>query len=77
MSERDLLELHGLHDRWLAIDSRGTRRPSQGLAVLPNGAVVVDHDPELDRLCLRIAAREQTSLSIVFCGRSARARAEG
>lgn len=64
MSDREVLELHGLHDRWVALDPRG----GDGLAVLPTGAVVVDYDEELDELCRRITASQQTSLQIVYCG---------
>ncbi len=69
MSYPELQHLSDLHDRWVAIDPRG----GTGLFPLRSGAVVVDHDEEIDELCRRITAEHKTSLTIVFCGRRPRA----
>ena len=64
MSISDLRPFPELHDRWVAIDPRGGR----GLLALRTGAVVVDLDPDLDALCLRVSASRRSSLTILYCG---------
>ena len=72
MSYPELLAHEDLHDHWVAIDPAGgpAGRPRGGIGgpALRSGAVVVDHDAEIDALCARISAAQKTSLHIVYCG---------
>ena len=71
MQPTDLHELADLNlaGRWVAIDTRG----GMGLKSLPSGAVLVDYDSELDKLCLRMAEAGRTSLTIFLCNQRAAA----
>jgi hypothetical protein len=67
MQRTDLVKLAemNLAGRWVAIDMKG----GSGLRSLPSGAVLVDHDTELDALCLRVAEAGRKSLTIFQCER--------
>ena len=75
MSLRDLSSVPSLQNRWVAIDPRGrpksdkTDRETPLRLALQSGAVVVDADDELDVLCSRLRAANQTSLTIVYNGK--------
>jgi hypothetical protein len=74
----ELSDVPQLSGRWVALAPAGSGiRPVAGApAAKPNrlrfplqlrsGAVVVDADRELDVLCARLRAAEETSLTIVF-----------
>ena len=68
MSYPELLQHESLHHQWVAIDPNGDPRGGAGLTALRSGAVVVDHDAEIDDLCARISASRKTSLTIIYCG---------
>ncbi len=58
----DELAVSALAGHWVAVNGSGDR--SSGGIPLPSGAVVVDHDTELDLLCQRVAAAGQSGLTI-------------
>ena len=63
-----LKDLHELVDlkllgRWVAINTQG----GSGLRYLSSGAVLVDHDTELDELCVRVAEAGYKNLDIFLC----------
>lgn len=72
----ELSDVPQLSGRWVALAPAGSGIRPMGLAAQPNrlrfplqlrsGAVVVDADRELDVLCARLRAAEETSLTIVF-----------
>jgi len=73
LSDKSILELArvpSLRNRWVAIDPRGIRsdRETPLRLALRSGAVVVDADHELDVLCARLRASNETSLTIVHVG---------
>ncbi len=71
MQSVDLLELADLEliGRWVAIDSRGDRSAHRDgrLRSLSSGALLVDHDAELDALCVRVAEAGHKNLDIFLC----------
>lgn len=70
----DFSDIPQLSGRWVALAPAGRRPASPPTAParlrfplqLRSGAVVVDADRELDVLCARLRAAEETSLTIVF-----------
>jgi hypothetical protein len=67
---RELSDVPSLRNHWVAIDPRGLRsdRETPLKLCLRSGAVVVDADYELDVLCARLRASNETSLTIVHVG---------
>ena len=67
---RDLSRVKSLRDRWVAIAPGGARsdRETPLKLALDSGEMVVDADDELDVLCQRLKAANQTSLTIVWNG---------
>lgn len=60
-----------LRDHWVAVDetpkaNTNVPAPKAELIALESGAVVVDHDEELDALCTRLSEAGKTSLTIVY-----------
>ncbi|MCS6913563.1 MAG: hypothetical protein RMK29_14160 [Myxococcales bacterium] len=49
--------------QWVAVDPAG----GSGLLALRSGAVLVDHDVDLEELCVRVAAAGRRSLTIFLC----------
>lgn len=69
----DFSDVPQLSGRWVALAPAGRRPAAPPTAPrlrfplqLRSGAVVVDADRELDVLCARLRAAEETSLTIVF-----------
>ena len=66
---RELSKVPSLQDHWVAVDPRPSSlrsdRQTPLRLALKTGAVVVDADYELDVLCARLRATNQTSLTIV------------
>ncbi len=60
-----------LRDRWVAVAQEFSQRTyARPIAALRSGALVVDVDDDIDRLCARLQRGGRTALTIVFAASS-------